>query len=265
MDEAYQNGSHRVILVHGITGSRRFFSWLEDRLHSGAAKAETLSFDLVGFGDNKDVNSDYSAAQQLRFMNSMVEEHFPLGRLVLIGHSLGGVLALAWTVEHLSRVSHLVLLNTPLGESREDIVRSLERGHLSWASLLLWHKPLAHLTHLLCVLMRIPGVERAFRFLKPSYVPDEVFEDYVRHSWRSLQVTFDEILLNVAGGRLVRQIHSIPVLNLMGQSDDEISRRSIDQANVDNIVMPGGHLMLLEHPLETSQVIERFLTRRVPG
>jgi hypothetical protein len=157
------------------------------------------------------------------------------------------------------------LLNTPLGESREDIVRSLERGHLSWATLLLWHKPLAHLTHLLCVLMRISGVERAFRFLKPSYVPDEVFEDYVRHSWRSLKATFDEILLNVAGGRLVRQIHCIPILNLMGQKDDEISRRTIDQANVENILMPGGHLMLLEHPLETSQVIERFLTRRVPG
>jgi len=113
--------------------------------------------------------------------------------------------------------------------------------------------------------MRIPGVERAFRFLKPSYVPDEVFEDYVRHSWRSLKATFDEILLKVAGGRLVRQIHSIPILNLMGHRDDEISRRTIDQANVENIVMPGGHLMLLEHPLETSQVIERFLTREVPS
>ena len=265
MDEAYKNGPHRVVLVHGITGSRRFFRWLEDRLQSGPLKTETLAFDLVGFGDNKDVDSDYTAAQQLRFINDRIEERFPSGKLVLIGHSLGGVLALAWTVEHLSRVSHLILLNTPLGESREDIVRSLERGHLSWATLLLWHRPLAHLTHLACVLMRIPGVERAFRFLKPSYVPDEVFEDYVRHSWRSLKATFDEILLNVAGGRLVRQIHSIPILNLMGQKDDEISRRTIDQTNVENIVMPGGHLMLLEHLLETSQVIERFLTREVPG
>ena len=260
MDEAYQNEPHRVVLVHGITGSRRFFKLLEDRLHSSPLKAETLSFDLVGFGDNKDVNSDYTAVQQLRFVTDRVEERFPSGKLVLIGHSLGGVLALAWTVEHLSRVSHLILLNTPLGESREDIVRSLEQGHLSWATLLLWHKPLAHLTHLACVFMRVRGVERAFRFLKPSYIPDEVFEDYVRHSWRSLKATFDEILLKVAGGPLLRQIDSIPVLNLTGQKDDEISRRTIDQVNVENIVMPGGHLMLLEHPLETSRVIERFLT-----
>ena len=124
MDEAYQNGPHQVLLVHGITGSRRFFTWLEDRLHTGPVKAETLSFDLLGFGDNKNVNSDYSAAEQLRFIGSRVDERFPSGKLVLIGHSLGGVLALAWTVEHLSRVSHLILLNTPLGESREDIVRS---------------------------------------------------------------------------------------------------------------------------------------------
>ena len=265
MDEPYQKGTHRVVLLHGITGSSRFFRWLEDRLHPGPVKAETLSFDLVGFGANKDVKSDYSAAQQLRFMTDRIEERFPSGKLVLIGHSLGGVLALAWTLEHLSRVSHLILLNAPLGESRDDIVRSLGHGPLSWATLLLRQKPLAHLTHLACVLMRIPGVERAFRFLKPSYVPDEVFEDYVRHSWRSLKATFDQILLNVPGGRLVRQIHSIPILNLIGQKDDEISRRTIDQANVENIVMPGGHLMLLEHPLETSQAIERFLTREIPA
>jgi hypothetical protein len=51
----------------------------------------------------------------------------------------------------------------------------------------------------------------------------------------------------------------------MGEKEDGISRRTIDQANVQNSVMPGGHLMLLEHPLETSQVIERFLTRKIPG
>lgn len=254
-----------MVFVHGITGSRRFFSWLEDRLHSGPVKAETLSFDLVGFGANKDVKSDYSAAEQLRFITDRVEERFPSGKLVLIGHSLGGVLALAWTVEHLSRATHLILLNTPLGESREDIVCSLEQGPVSWTTLLLRQKPLAHVTHLACVLMRIPGVARAFRFLKPSYVPEEVFEDCVRHNWKSLEATFDQILLDVPGGLLIRQIQSIPILNLMGEKDDEISRRTVDQANVESAVMPGGHLMLLEHPLETSQAIERFLTREIPA
>ena len=95
-----------MVLVHGITGSRRFFTWLEDRLHSGPVKAETLSFDLLGFGANKDVKSDYSAAQQLRFMTDRIEERFSSGKLVLIGLSLGGVVALAWTVKHLARVSH---------------------------------------------------------------------------------------------------------------------------------------------------------------
>ena len=83
MDDVNQNGLHRVVLVHGITGSRRFFKWLEDRLHSGPLKAETLSFDLVGFGDNKDVNSDYTAVQQLQFITDRVEERFPSGKLVL--------------------------------------------------------------------------------------------------------------------------------------------------------------------------------------
>ncbi len=110
-----------------------------------------------------------------------------------------------------------------------------------------------------------PGGRARVPVSEAFYVPEEVFEDCVRHSWKSLKATFDQILLDVPGGLLIRQIQSIPILNLKGQKDDEISRRMIDQANVENAVMPGGHLMLLEHPLETSQVIERFLTREIPG
>jgi pimeloyl-ACP methyl ester carboxylesterase len=157
----------------------------------------------LGFGANKDVESDYSAAQQLRFITDRIEERFPSGKLVLIGHSLGGVLALAWTVATLvSRVKSHFAQYIAWGKSRGHCLKPGTRTP-SWATLLLWPKPLAHLTHLACVLMRIPGVERAFRFLKPSYVPDEVFEDYVRHSWR-VNATFDQIVLNVPGGRLVR-------------------------------------------------------------
>jgi pimeloyl-ACP methyl ester carboxylesterase len=107
--------------------------------------------------------------------------------------------------------------------------------------------------------LRGAGFMRAFHFLKPSYVPEEVFEDYSQHNWKSLEATFDRVLLDVPGGALIRQIQSVPILNLVGEQDDKISRRTVHQANVENAVMPGGHLMLLEHPVEVAQKIEGFL------
>ncbi|MBI3047495.1 MAG: hypothetical protein HYY76_04210 [Acidobacteria bacterium] len=101
---------------------------------------------------------------------------------------------------------------------------------------------------------------RAFRFVKPPYVPDDVFRDYTRHSWKSLAQTFDRVLLGVPGGPLVRQIRDVPILNLTGRNDDEIARRAVEQRNVQNVLLPGGHLMLLEHPDSTVGAIERFLS-----
>ena len=45
----------------------------------------------------------------------------------------------------------------------------------------------------------------------------------------------------------------------MGRNDDEIARRAVDQHNVQNVLLPGGHLMLLEQPDSTAGAIERFL------
>ena len=101
---------------------------------------------------------------------------------------------------------------------------------------------------------------RLFRFWKPAYVPDAVFRDYVHHSWNSLVRTFDQVLLGLPGGPLIRHVQAVPILNASGRDDDEISKRTIEQSNVENVVLPGGHLMLLEHLNEISQVVERFLT-----
>jgi hypothetical protein len=99
--------------------------------------------------------------------------------------------------------------------------------------------------------------------MKPRWVPDEVFRDYCCHTWKSLSTTFDEVLLGMPGAPLVQQVSGIPILNLTGREDDEISRRKIDQRNVENLVLPGGHLMLLEHPETTALAIEEFLLRSV--
>lgn len=100
---------------------------------------------------------------------------------------------------------------------------------------------------------------RAFRFAKPPYIPDDVFRAYTQHSWKAVAQTFDRVFLGVPGGPLVRQIRDIRILNLMGRNDDEIARRVVDQHNVQNVLLPGGHLMLLKQPDSTAGVIERFL------
>jgi pimeloyl-ACP methyl ester carboxylesterase len=243
----------RIVLVHGITGSKRFYTGLENRLREQPLHAETLSFDLLGFGENRNAPSEYAIDDQLQHISRLIQDCFSDRQVVFIGHSPGGVLALSWAAQHPSRVSAIVLLNTPLYESCEDTTRSLLAGRFGWATLLLKYPRLAQL---LCIVLRGGRLIRLLRFMKPSWVPDEVFRDYWCHSWKSLSRTFDEVLLRMPGAPLVRQISDIPILNLTGYEDDEISRRRMDQRNVENVVLPGGHLMLLEHPRPAMQAIE---------
>lgn len=249
----------QIVLLHGLTGSRRIFAGLETRLRAWPTRADTLSFDLPGFGTNKELDGSGDIASHLRFISDSMANRFPVGPLVLMGHSLGGVLALAWASEHRQRVSQIVLLNAPLGESREDVIQSLLQERVGWGALLLKHRSLAHLA---CVLLRGAHLIRLFRFAKPAYVTDAVFFDYTQHSWKSVARMFDEVLLAVPGGPLIRQIVDIPILNLTGEADDEIFRRRIAHRNVRNVTLPGGHLMLLEHPDATGEAIMSFLSPR---
>ena len=247
-----------VVLLHGITGSRRIFDGLTTRLQAPPLEAQVLSFDLLGFGENQTQASTFCACDQLEFISRQIAAHFGDGPLVLIGHSLGGVLAAAWAIAHQDRVSALVLLNTPLGTSREDIIESLSTNHWDWAGILLHHRRWAHAA---CFLLRGLHVSRCLKFLKPSYVPDEVFDDYVRHSWRSLSRTFELILLEIPGRLLLDQARTFPILNLFGTEDRELSRRTVENSNVSNIALLGGHLSLLEHPDQVATAIMEFLSR----
>lgn len=248
--------SQPIVLLHGILGSRRCFEGLEKRLRGAPLRATTFSFDLLGFGTNKRARGGFGTAQQLAHISASIEDRFPSRDLVLIGHSLGGVLALAWTARNPGRVAKLVLLNTPLGEDRNDLTRSLLASRPNWGSILLEHR---HWAHLSCILLRGARLMRLLRPLKPSYVPGAVFDDYIAHTWKSVQQTFEGVLLSTPALPLLRQIREIPVLHLTGVDDDAISRRAVAQDNVQNVSLPGGHLMLLERPDQTAVAIERFL------
>ena len=95
MDSHHDISPLRIVLLHGLTGSKHFFDGLERRLRNSPTNAETFSFDLPGFGTNRTLGSSYGVSDHLTFVTGSIEKHFPAGPLVLVGHSLGGVLALA--------------------------------------------------------------------------------------------------------------------------------------------------------------------------
>lgn len=120
-----------LLAIHGLGGSGRYWDGLAKRLGDGYT---VIAPDLGGFGASDKPPLDYDRGFHLANLDAVVERHAPSGPLIVVGHSLGGVLAALWSGLHADRVHALVLAATPfptgqgmqvLRESDLPIVRRL--------------------------------------------------------------------------------------------------------------------------------------------
>jgi len=247
-----------IVFIHGLAGSRRFFSGLEGGL-SKILGAKTLSFDLLGFGEQRHAKSNFTAEDHLQFISKAVNTAFGTEPVVLIGHSLGGVLALLWAKQNQERVKGIILLNTPLGETSEEITASigdLKQSTLGWGYLILKHRFLAHIS---CNILCRFNLMRLFHFAKPPFVPDEVFEDYHKHTWDSLTETFEHIVIKHPAKPVIESLTQIPILIFAGSNDSALMRVHPTAQNITYAELSGGHFTILEHPEQSLQSIFTFL------
>ncbi|HWM68849.1 MAG TPA: alpha/beta hydrolase [Steroidobacteraceae bacterium] len=104
-----------VVLVHGLSGNLRNFYALIDEL---AATCRVVAVDRPGCGYSRMIRGQHPELRaQARIIARFVHE-LRLDRPVLVGHSLGGALALALALEYPGCVSALVLISTLSHEER---------------------------------------------------------------------------------------------------------------------------------------------------
>jgi pimeloyl-ACP methyl ester carboxylesterase len=112
LDFAGPLGAPTVVCLHGLGGSASNFGVVGPEL---ARTARVLVVDLLGHGGSHAVlgNAASAVAANLRMVARFVDE-VAGGRVVLLGHSLGGVLALLHAMDRPDQVERLVLLDPPV-------------------------------------------------------------------------------------------------------------------------------------------------------
>ncbi len=102
-----------LIFLHGWVGSWRY--WIP------VMQAATMSFrayavDLWGFGDSAHSPRKYTLEQQARLLDGFMNE-MGMGRVALIGHGLGALVAELFARQHAEIVDRVMLVGCPLDES----------------------------------------------------------------------------------------------------------------------------------------------------
>src|SRR5919202_3017885 len=105
-------GGPPVVLVHGWLSSSRIWERLVDRL---ARRFTVYTLDLSGFGDSDKPLSGYGIRYGSRLLYSFCA-HFGLTRTAVVGHDVGGAIAVKLAADHPDVVGRLVLVATPADE-----------------------------------------------------------------------------------------------------------------------------------------------------
>lgn len=126
-----------ILCLHGITANCRSFDVLARAL---TPKHRLLAMDLRGRGRSDRPSSGYSLQHHVRDILAVMDD-LGLDRAVVMGHSLGAFISLAFGAEHAERVDRIVLVDgggklspEQIDEVFQAIKPSLDRLGQVWPS-----------------------------------------------------------------------------------------------------------------------------------
>lgn len=122
---------HPLVLIHGGFMDRRMWN---DQFPIFAEHYRVIRYDVRGFGQSELPPTPYADRQDL----SDLLKHVGVEKTYLLGLSLGGAIALEFTLEHLDMVDALILVGSPVPGFPTELLytaEQLEQQEARWAAL----------------------------------------------------------------------------------------------------------------------------------
>jgi pimeloyl-ACP methyl ester carboxylesterase len=242
-------GGPPVLLVHGWMTSSEVWEPVLDQLERGHT---VYRLDLRGFGDSDKPTSGYGIRNGGRLLYAFAA-HFGLTNVTVVGHGLGGAMAVKLAADHREIVGRLVLVSTPATDEQMDL------PNLLWVATLPVIGPVFY-----SVARMVPQLRewwlRPFVSDREALTP-ELIQATGKPTPAALSETFKTARRELQRERLVRQAKTlkVPTLIIAGEEDEIVDpeatvtwARALSNSEV--VLMSGcGHLPMLERPEEFSR------------
>lgn len=240
-----------VLFLHGWLGSWRY--WFPT-MEVVAENFRTYSFDFWGFGDSRRKNTPESiqsySDQVIRFMDEL-----GIDRVQLVGHSMGGMVALKTAINYPDRITRVATVGAPIdGDSLSWLLKLTDRPIFADA------------------FARLPWLRRyLFRFfLGETSDPavSEVIDDSVKSSANTLRRAVSSMWRTDLRPELPRL--RVPSLIVHGGRDDIVAPNQADLfdnvASAQVVMMPRSrHFPFLDEAELFNDVLLRFLKAQPPA
>lgn len=242
-----------IVLLHGISSGAT--SWAPLAEHLGGYRL--LAWDAPGYADSQPLGNPHPAADDYALRLDTWLEALHVERCVLVGHSLGAMMASAYTALRPERLAGVVLADPALGyrdadaDKREEVYRSrwtmlAEQGHEAYAA------------------------ARAPRLLRDDANPSDIarvregmqrlhVEGFAQASW----MLANDALEGYLDGSPSRPALKMPAMVLCGD-EDRITTPQASRALAERLGLPyrgiprAGHASYIDAPQSFATAIDTF-------
>ena len=245
-----------LLLVHGWLLSSRIWDRLAEQL---SGRFTVYSLDLKGFGDSDKPLTGYGVRHGGRLLYLFCSR-FGLGGATVVGHDVGGGMAVKLAVDHPEMVGNLVLLAVPADEEQVDLPT------------LLWLTTLPVVGPAFYALGQYIGPLRSL-WLRPFVLhnrdlPGAVAKDAGKSVPAAVRKTYDALRQEAFDRRLVSQARGVgvPVLLVAGEEDQIVDPESVETwagifgRSQINLIRRCGHLPMVERHKELGDLILGFVS-----
>lgn len=245
-----------IVFLHGLGGSNRYWQAGAASIRHSGIKAHFVMVDLIGFGDSPKPWCRYTLNRHVQALRSALSRY---KAVVMVGHSLGAALALAYVARYPDCVQRLVLISLPYFGDQATAYRWLRRRPGGW----LYTNMIA--TALACMFTR--QIVGKLLPLVITSVPKEVAEDLVKHTFLSSTSSLWNVLYRYDLDKEANALAPHISVTCIHAADDKTAplvgvARLVDRYDNWELItlMQGGHHPWFSQTERLWQIIEETLT-----
>ena len=258
-----------VVLIHGMVNSSLHWEEVALRL---ADRYTVIAPDLIGHGDSAAVRGDYSIGAHAASIRDLLAV-IGIERATIVGHSLGGGVAMQFFYQFPQRTERLVLVSSGgLGHEVSPLLRSAALPGMSAALSLIAHRRILDAMWLAGKRLRSRGhnkgvyLQAIVRALRPLEQPAS--RKAFLHTLRSV--------IDVHGQRVSARdrlylLSSMPTLVVWGERDHTIplehgraTHEAVPHSRFETLP-PAAHFPHLEDPEGLARVLGEFIEDTEPA
>ena len=254
-------GKSAFILLHGFGAS--LYSW-HAVMEPFGQLGTVIAYDRPAFGLTDrpmewEGENPYGTQANVDLLQGVID-HFGLDKVVLVGNSAGGSVAMNFYLQHKDRVQALILVDPAVYE---------DGGRMSWLGPILHLPQIQHLGPLFIRSIQKKGLDLIkMAWYDPSQIPEETWDGYTKPlSASNWDMSLWYFTMAGQAGDLPEHLDefSLPVLVITGDTDRIVPTeysvrlaRELPNATLE-IILQAGHVPHEERPALFMQAVNEFL------